>query len=68
MHCKMESWIEDVIFQLMYGSGDSWTTTEFDPNGAQPREENPMGNPEFPYVLHSGMFSMMWNMANEAQL
>ena len=29
-------------------SGDSWSATDFDPNGLQPRDENPMGNPEFP--------------------
>ena len=32
-------------------SGDSWTTTGFELDGPQPRDENPMGNPEFPYVL-----------------
>jgi hypothetical protein len=34
---------------LISASGDSYTQTGFDVNGAQPNAANPFGNPPYPY-------------------
>ena len=42
------------LFPLTVTSGDSYTDTGFDINGAQPSVENPLGNPAYPSHTQSG--------------
>ena len=43
---------------LTISSGDSYSRTRFDPNGPQPCESNPIGNPAYPGVTTIG--SPVW--------
>lgn len=43
---------------LTMSSGDSYSRTRFDPNGPQPSESNPIGNPAYPGVTTIG--SPVW--------
>ena len=42
------------LFSLTVTSGDSYTDTGFDINGAQPSSDNPLGNPAYPSHTMSG--------------
>ena len=45
---------DNELFPLTVTSGDSYTDTGFDINGAQPSADNPLGNPSYPSHTMSG--------------